>query len=81
MVHTALVEHYLFSESLMKKPSYSNDYYKKLCFKKDATVNKALIEIQFERIGGFDEKMRTNRIANAYPNIFKSPFKPCKDIF
>ena len=45
---------------------------------KDASVNRTLIEIQFERLCGFDEKIRTNRIANAYPNVFKSPFKPCK---
>ena len=59
----------------MKKPNYSDDFYKRLCGKKDS--NKPLIEIQFERIGEFHEKVKTNDIADSNPDIFKSPFKPC----
>lgn len=77
LVHTALIENHLFCDSLMKRPNYSIDYYHKLCKKKDFATNKHLIEAQFMRIAEFDEKIRRITIANAYPSIFKSPFKPC----
>jgi hypothetical protein len=80
LVHAALIENYLFNDSLMKKPNYSDDFYKKLCGNKDPLTKKPLIEIQFERIGEFDEKVRTTTIADSNPEIFKSPFKPCNYI-
>ena len=66
-MHTALIENYLFGNSLIKKAN----------MKKDKATNKALANLQFQRIDEFYETIRTTRIANTYPNIFKSPFKPC----
>jgi hypothetical protein len=64
----------------MKKPYYSDDFYKRLCGKKDSLTKEPLILIQFERIGEFDEKVRTTGIADSNPEIFKSLFKPCNYI-
>ena len=62
----------------MKKPKYREEYYNKLCKKKDPVSGKTLIEVQFEQIGQFDEKVRTDEIAKQHPSVFKSPFRPCK---
>ena len=62
----------------MKQSNYQKEYFNALSTSKKS--KKQLIQIQFERISEFDEKIRTNEIANAYPNIFKSPFIPCKSI-
>ena len=62
----------------MRKPGYSNHYYNKLCKKKDLASKKTLLELQFDRIGEFNERNRTLETAKAYPEVFKSPFKPCK---
>ena len=76
-MHTAIIENYLFEDSIMKQPNYWKQYYIRLCRKKGVNSKKTLIEIQFDRIGEFDEKIRKNIIAKSHPEIFKSPFLPC----